>query len=232
MTAARKKTPKKKAWFGDDGACVELGDAIRKRNAWGDETDALYQEYVAREHVDGGMPVVELQRSHGIALSAVKRWIATYLERGRKGLELAAANAREATRKRDEKLAKAKVDPDEILALTDMISSRDLQKKRAAYTVIQKRKLRALIPAIVGAIAWANTKKDVSIQDELDLLAALKAKEALHELLGSKMKIMVGYEGWFTSLLKKAGCAIRTVEMPWSQHYEIEGTWYPVKVRS
>jgi hypothetical protein len=39
----------------------------------------------------------------------------------------------------------------------------------------------------------------------------------LLELLTAKVKIMRGYGTWLTSLLQKAGCAIRTVDKPWSQ---------------
>lgn len=113
---------------------------------------------------------------------------------------------------RDEKLAKRGAKPDELAKLTKLIVSHEIVRMCEAHAIIKKQELKASVPAIMDAIRWANTLNDRSIQDELELLGALKAKEALHELLNSKMKIVRGYENWFVSLLKKAGCAIRTVE--------------------
>jgi transposase-like protein len=199
---AAKKKQERTPWFGDDGACVSLGDDVRARGAWGDETDARFQEYVAREHIDGGMPVVELHRNHGIALSAVKRWIETFEEHGRKGLEEAAAVAAEKEAKRVAALLAKKVAPEEIARLTTMVESADIKLMREAYATIGKQRIVAMVPVVVDAI---RTKRaGFSIQDELELLATLRAKDALQELASSKLPVMKGYENWMPGLLRTA----------------------------
>jgi transposase-like protein len=183
--------------------CTALSDDLNGRNAWGDETEPAFQEYVAREHLQGGMPVVELHRNHGIPLSAVKRWIATFQAEGRAGLDAAAQSAAEKAQKRTQALLAKKPSPEEIAALTFMIEGTDIGTKREAYATIGKRLLVALVPAIVKAIE--RTKSGYSIQDELELLALLRAKDALLSLQASKLPIINGYRKWFPSLLHKAG---------------------------
>lgn len=116
-----------------------LSDALHAELGFGDQTDARFHEYVAREHLDTGMPVVELHRNHGIPLSAVKRWIATFAAEGRAGLEAAAATARAKAIGRDAKLARAKIPPAELDALRHVLSSTDFRVRREAYPSSEKR---------------------------------------------------------------------------------------------
>ncbi|MDB5218843.1 MAG: hypothetical protein JWO86_6770, partial [Myxococcaceae bacterium] len=203
---------------------------VRAVHAWGDPTHPLFQEYVAREHLDGGMPVIELHRDHGIPLSAVRRWIATFEVGGRPALTRAAGEANAKAAKRKAAFAAKGAKPEELEALRKMIASRDVAEQRKAYAAIQKRSLTALVPEIVGEVRRKDRAKGAwSIQDELELLSAIGAKEALHELWTSKMKIMRGYGGWMSGLLRKAGCEIKTVERPWSEKYALDGKWWPIK---
>jgi transposase-like protein len=55
------------------------------------EADAAFHEEVAREHVDRGMPIVELHRNRGVPLASVRRWIGLYRGGGRSALDEAAA---------------------------------------------------------------------------------------------------------------------------------------------
>jgi len=186
---------------------TSLSDDLTKRNAWGDATDAAFQEYVAREHLDDGMPVVELHRNHGIPLSAVRKWIARYREAGRAGLEADAAVAKERARAREAKLAKKGATPEEIAELGAQIASGVLATRRAAYAVVKKRRLVALVPAIVEQVR--SRQAGYSVQDELELRAALRAKEALHELRTSKLPILAGYRTWWARLFRDAGCDVQ-----------------------
>jgi transposase-like protein len=225
--------PKREAWFGPDdtAACVRLEQEVRDARAWGDASHALFQEYVAREHLDGGMPIVELHRNHGVPLSAVRRWIATFRDDGRQGLEREAREANARAKKRESVLVAKGVTPKELDALRAAIASHDIEAGRAAYATIAKRKLTALVPAIVEAVRWKDQDKrrgGWSIQDELELLAALKAKDALHELVTSKLKIMRGYSSWLPGLLERAGCEVKTVQKPFSRQYAIDGAWFPI----
>ncbi len=203
--ADRKQPSSSSPALGEEAGSQGLGDEVRARGAWGDETDASFQEYVAREHVDGGMPVIELHRNHGIALSAVKRWIATYRESGRKGLELAAAAAATREQKRLKAVLAKKPDPKLIAELTLKIESGDIKTKRQAYAIVGKKRLVALVPTIVAVIR--ATKPGYSIQDELELLAQLRAKDALSELVASTLPIMKGYSSWMAGLLVTASKA-------------------------
>lgn len=56
---------------------------------WTADQHLDFREYVANEHLLGGMPIVELHRNHDIALSAVRRWIALVREGGRTALSAA-----------------------------------------------------------------------------------------------------------------------------------------------
>lgn len=201
--AAKKKAAGAGSWFGEGAACETLGNEVRARGAWGDETDARFQEYVAREHLDGGMPIIELHRNHGISLSAVKRWISTYEQSGREGLEELAAQAALREQKRIAKVLAQKPDPKLVAELTSTVESSDLSKKRAAYAIIGKKRLSVMVPTIVAAIR--KTKSGYSIQDELELLAKLRAKEALTELAESSLPIMKGYDGWMEGFIRTAG---------------------------
>lgn len=201
--AAKKKVAGSNSWFGEGAACETLGNDLRARGAWGDETDVRFQEYVAREHVDGGMPVIELHRNHGIPLSAVKRWIATYEESGREGLEENAAQAASREQKRVAKLLAQKPDPALVAKLTAMVESGELAQKREAYAIIGRERLSVMVPTIVDAIR--KTKAGYSIQGELELLAKLRAKEALTELVESSLPIMKGWEASMDDFLRTAG---------------------------
>lgn len=219
-------------WFGagEAGACVSLEREVRAAHGWGEPTNALFQEYVAREHLDGGMPVVELHRNHGVPLSAVRRWIATFEAGGREALTRAAADANAKALARKKVLAAKGATPAELAELRTMIASGDISAMRRAYAVAAKRSLTALVPDVVAVVRRADASpRDVSIQDELELLATLGAKEALHDLWTSKSKIMRTYVTSMSGLLREAGCAIRTVERPWSEHYEMNGKWWPIR---
>ena len=53
---------------------------------WTAEDHLDFREYVANEHLVGGMPIVELERNHDIPISRVRKWIKTYAEGGREAL--------------------------------------------------------------------------------------------------------------------------------------------------
>ena len=81
------------SWFGvgDNVGCVMLSNEIRRLGV--DEFDfthPLVQEYAAREHIDGEIPMSQVARNNDIPLSAVRRWVDIFRREGRKGLEQAA----------------------------------------------------------------------------------------------------------------------------------------------
>lgn len=131
--------PQRPSWFGPDdtAACIVLEGEVRAQHAWGDETHALSQEYVARE----------LRWNYGIPLGALT------------------PPSRTATWSR---------------SFLDAVRWKDGDKRPGGW----------------------------SIQNELELLAELTAKEALHELVASKLNIMRSYSKWLSGLLRKAGCEI------------------------
>lgn len=98
-------TKPQEPWFGETGGAATLGSQIEKVGAWGDEKHPLFREYVAREHLEGGLPISYLHRNHGLSLTAVRRWIATYARGGREAMtrETAAENAK--AKARADKLA-------------------------------------------------------------------------------------------------------------------------------
>lgn len=61
--------------------------------------DAEFHERVAREHLEGGMPVVELHRSHGVPLSAVRKWIQLFQSGGPEAIRAAAEHLARVQRK-------------------------------------------------------------------------------------------------------------------------------------
>ena len=61
--------------------------------------NAEFHERVAREHLEDGMPVIELHRNHGIPLSAVKKWIELFRTGGREAIREAAATLTRTQRK-------------------------------------------------------------------------------------------------------------------------------------
>lgn len=197
-----------------------LGDRLTETLGWGDASDPLFHEYVAREHLDDGMPVIELHRNHGVPLSAVKRWIATYQEGGREAIERAASEAKAKEVKRLAKLAKQAVDPAEIDALVKSISSSNLADRRAAYAVVAKRRLVGCIPAVVAVLGAA--RRSDSVQEELELLATLGAADVLHDRFEAGR--LASYVRWRASLMKKAGCALR--RRAGVYEYELRGKWH------
>ncbi|MEO8799395.1 MAG: hypothetical protein ABI551_16005 [Polyangiaceae bacterium] len=191
-----------------------LSDALHAELGFGDQTDARFHEYVAREHLDTGMPVVELHRNHGIPLSAVKRWIATFAAEGRAGLEAAAATARAKAIGRDAKLARAKTPPAELDALRHVLSSTDFRVRREAYAVIRKKKLVVLSDEIAELVARAGSPGDgdASVQDELTLLVHLGARDQLHALITAGNRCVLGWRSSLPRFMKDAGCPVRAIE--------------------
>jgi transposase-like protein len=222
---------RKQPWFGPRGGCVQLDKQMREQNVLDDETHPLYQEYVAREHLDGGMPVIELHRNHGVPLSAVRRWIATYRASGRAGIERAAKASRERAARAEARRIAKRPTAAELDRLREMIATRDFPTMRAAYQEIRRRKVIELAAEIVGVIGWveATKQRDRSLQDELELLAAIGARHELHDLARSKLKVIRGYRPWFFRLLKEAGCPIETIEKPYTLRYQLDGTWFALQ---
>jgi hypothetical protein len=235
--AMKRKVPsellQRPPWFGPDdtAACVVLEREVRGQHAWGDKTHALFQEYVAREHLDGQIPIVELHWNHGIPLAAVRTWVATFRLEGRTGLEREALTANARAKKRADARAAKGATPAELDELRAMIASNAIDAQRRAYATIKDRNLVALVPTVVDAVRWKDSDKRPggwAIQNELELLSELKAKEALHELVTSKLKIVRGYSTWLSGLLRKAGCEIRPGDRPRSEQYAVGGEWFPI----
>ena len=74
-------------WFGDDGAIVRLETEVRKRGTWGDDRDPRFREYVAREHLDGGTPISQLQSGHNLSAAQIRKWVQLFKTGGRAALE-------------------------------------------------------------------------------------------------------------------------------------------------
>jgi hypothetical protein len=74
-------------WFGPDGACSALEAEVMAHGGWVAPGNPRVREYLAREVLDGAMPVSYVARNHGIPLSRVKKWIEVFRTAGRAGLE-------------------------------------------------------------------------------------------------------------------------------------------------
>jgi hypothetical protein len=74
-------------WYGENGGMVRLEEEIAERGTWGNVEDPLFQEFVAREHLEGNMPIEQLHRGHEIPLASIQKWIEVFKAMGRAGLE-------------------------------------------------------------------------------------------------------------------------------------------------
>jgi len=74
-------------WFGEDGACVTLEDEVKEHGGWAAPNNPRIREYLAREVLDGQMPVSQVASNHGLPLSRVRKWIKVFRAEGRNGLE-------------------------------------------------------------------------------------------------------------------------------------------------
>ena len=79
------KIIKDSQWYGENGNMVELERKILAIEPWGNFYNPLMQEFVAREHIEGGMPISQLANCHGIPASRIRKWISIYQTYGRSG---------------------------------------------------------------------------------------------------------------------------------------------------
>lgn len=150
--------------------------------------DAAFHEEVAREHLEQGMPVVELHRNHGVPLASVENWIALYRRGGRAALEAAASeiarkDARPLTRK-------------QLETLTEKLGSSDPDLRRVALIVVGRRRVGALTAAVFSIVEQGQS----CVIDALLTLGDLGARSHLdraEKLLGAD------YRGWIAGARKR-----------------------------
>jgi len=75
------------AWFGDNAAMETLEAELGRFGGWGAARNPRVREYVAREHLDGGVSIAQVARDHDLPISRIKKWVAVYQADGRAGLE-------------------------------------------------------------------------------------------------------------------------------------------------
>ena len=174
----------------------------RKAMVYGDVDDPGFQEYVAREHVDRGMPVVELHRGHGIPLGAVKRWIATFRAGGRKALDEAAARA-------TAKLAASPPGNATVKRLRERIGGKDLDAAVRAIESAGRKKIVALADDLLGVVEAKNASLVIPAIISLGQLGAIE------QLTRAARKVGSGYENHVAGAFEKAGCEIRHANGKW-----------------
>lgn len=76
-------------WFATspDAACTRLEDEVNALGGWTAPNNPRVREYLAREVLDGGMPLDYTARNHGLPSSRVRKWVQIFREQGRAGLE-------------------------------------------------------------------------------------------------------------------------------------------------
>jgi transposase-like protein len=150
-----------------------------------EEADAAFHESVVREHLEQGMPVVELHRNHGVPLAAVKKWIELYRQGGRAALDAAAAeiarrNAVPLSAKRRAQLA-------------EKLRARDADVVRAALIAVACRKVDELKDAVFAVL---ETRSGGQVIEALITLGELGADEHLDR---AERLLDAGYHGWIAA---------------------------------
>ncbi|WNZ60914.1 transposase [Myxococcus sp. MxC21-1] len=138
--------------------------------------DAEFHERVAREHVEGGMSVVELRRNHDVPLSAVRKWIELFQSGGPEAIRAAAEHLARVQRKPPSAKALQKL-RDALVNPAD--DERSLQARLDAVVTVGVRRIHALADDIENLVPQSGvgieallTLGDLGELDRIDRVAA------------------------------------------------------------
>jgi transposase-like protein len=158
---------------------LSLRYLLHMRTPFREILDINFHESLAREHLEDGMPVVELHRNHGVPLAAVKSWIASYREGGRAALEEKVA--RLALKLRKAPTAK------ELAKLREALLSSDRDTVSNALIVIAVRLVKELTHEVNATLREPHVA---------EAILTLKALGAASELADAKRRWPT-YEHYF-----------------------------------
>jgi flagellar motor switch protein FliG len=134
---------------------------------------------VALEHIEGGMPVVELHRNHGVPFASVKQWIALYKQR-----EAIQQNADAIQQKLETPITSK-----ERAKLIAQRANSDADVVTEAIINTGLRQVDALVPRLLDLLN--DERHAITI---IRALQIMKAKDALAQ---AKTKLGPRFASWF-----------------------------------